>query len=99
MISLLIDLQDGFSDDIVVIKVDNQEIFNKKGVNTDYTLGRADSVETKVCKGSVDFTVTVPSKSLSDTVVLEVAAKVYLGVSIIDDRIVFRISDEFFTYF
>ncbi len=99
MISLLIDLQDGFSDDIVVIKVDNQEIFHKKGVNTDYSLGRADSVETEVCKGSVDVAVTVPSKSLSDTVVLDVAAKVYLGLSIIDGRIVFRISYEIFTYF
>ena len=99
MISLVIDLQDGFSDDIVVIKVDNQEIFHKKGVNTDYTLGRADSVETKVSKGSVNVAVNVPSKSLSDTVVLEVVNKVYLGVSIIDDRIVFRISDEIFTYF
>jgi DNA polymerase III sliding clamp (beta) subunit (PCNA family) len=62
-------------------------------------LGRADSVETEVGKGSVDVAVTVPSKSLSDTVVLEVADKVYLGLSIIDDRIVFRISDGFFTYF
>ena len=99
MISISIDLQDGFSDDIVVVHVNGQEIFNKKGVNTDYTLGRADSVEIPIREGSLDVAVAVPPKSLSDKVVIEAAADVYLGVSIIDDRIVFKISDEMYEYF
>lgn len=99
MIPLFIDLQDGFSDDVVVIRVDNEDVFHKKGVSTDYSLGRADSVETKVSEGSVDVAVTVPSRSLSDRVVLEVATAVYLGVSIIDGRIVFVVSEESFTYY
>lgn len=99
MISISIDLQDGFSDDIVVVQVNGQEIFNKKGVNTDYSLGRADSVETLVPEDSVEVAVAVPSKSLSDTVVIKAAAEIYLGVSIIDDRIVFRISDKMYRYF
>ena len=99
MASLVIDLQDGFSDDTVVIRVDGQEIFHKEGVNTDYSLGRADSVEIQVPEGSVNVEVTVPSRHLSDTIVLEVSTTVYLGVSILDDRIDYRISDEMFLYF
>ena len=99
MVTLAIDLQDGFSDDTVVIRVDGQEIFHKEGVNTDYSLGRADSVEIQVPEGSVNVEVTVPSRHLSDTIVLEVSTTVYLGVSILDDRIDYRISDEMFLYF
>lgn len=99
MASLVIDLQDGFSDDTVVIRVDGQEIFHKRGVNTDYALGRADSVKIQVPEGSVEVAVTVPSRHLSDTIVLEVSTTVYLGVSILDDGIDYRISDEMFLYF
>ena len=47
----------------------------------------------------VNVEVTVPSRHLSDTIVLEVSTTVYLGVSILDDRIDYRISDEMFLYF
>lgn len=99
MASLVIDLQEGFSDDTVVVQVDGQEIFHKEGVNTDYAIGRADSVKIQISEGSVNIEVTVPSRQLSDTIVLEVSAKIYLGVSILDDRIDFRISDEMFLYY
>ncbi|MCG8603684.1 hypothetical protein MJD09_01610 [bacterium] len=99
MASLGIDFQDGFSDDTVVVRVDGQVIFQKKGVNTDYSLGRADSVEIRVKEGTVNVDVHVPSRNLSDTAALEVSTKVYLGVSINDDKISFRISDEMFLYF
>ncbi len=97
--SLVIDLQEGFSDDIVVVQVDSREIFYKKDVNTDYSIGLADSLKIHIHKNTVTIEVTVPSKQLSDTIGLDTSTKVYLGVSIIDDRIYFKISDERFTYF
>lgn len=99
MASLVIDLQDGFSDDTVVVQVDGQEKYDKQGVNTDYALGLADSVEIQVPEGSVNVQITVPSRQLSGTIVLEVSTTVYLGVCILDDRIDYRISDEMFQYF
>lgn len=99
MASLVIDLQDGFADDTVVIRVDAQEIFHQQGVNTDYALGRADSVEIQVPEGSVDVEVTVPSRHVSGTIVLEVLAPVYLAVSISDNSVHYRVSDEMFLYF
>lgn len=99
MALLVIDLQDGFSNDTVVVQVDGQEIFHKEGVNTDYSIGRADSVEIQVPEDFVRVEITVPSRRLSDTVVLKVLPTVYLGMSILDDKIEHRISDEMFLYF
>jgi hypothetical protein len=99
MVSLVIDLQDGFADDTVVICVDGQEVYHEQDVNTDYSLGRADSVEIRVSQGSVSVEIAVRSRHLSDTLALEVSKTVYLGVSILDDKIDYRISDEMFRYF
>jgi hypothetical protein len=99
MISLVIDLQDGFSNDTVIVKVNDQEVFRKRNVNTDYALGRADSVEIPIHQGQVVVEVDVPSRRLSDTLVLESTNTVYLGISIVEDRIDFRISDKRFLYF
>jgi hypothetical protein len=99
MASLVIDLQDGFSDDTVVIRVDGRETFHKQSVSTDYSLGRADSVEIQVSEGRVKVEVAVPSRRLSDAILLDVSTTVYLGVSIPDGEVGFRISNEMFLYF
>lgn len=99
MIPLVIDLQDGFSDDVVMIKVEGNEVYYKKEVNTDYTLGRADSVEIQAHEGTIKVEIIVQSRNLSDAITLEVSAKIYLGVSILDEIIDFKISDEMFLYY
>lgn len=98
MSSLFIDLQDGFSHDTVIVKVNDREVFHKDNVKTDYALGRADSVEISIHQDQV-VVVDVPSRHLSDTLALESTHTIYLGISIIEDRIDFRISDKRFLYF
>lgn len=99
MPSLFIDLQDGFSDDTVIVKVNDRQVFHKDNVNTDYALGRADSVEISIHQDQVVIEVDVPFRRLSDTLALESTHTIYLGISIIEDRIDFRISDKRFLYF
>ncbi len=99
MIPLVIDIQDGFLEDTVAIKVDNEEIFYKKDVNTDYSLGRADSVEVQVSEGTINVEITVLSRHISGVISIKVSAKIYLGVSIVDNKIDFKISDEMFLYY
>lgn len=99
MALVVIDLQEGFSDDTVVIQVNGREAFHKLNVETDYAIGRADSVAIQVPEGPVRIEVRVPSKGLSDSQVLEAAEKVYVGVSIVQGKINFRLSHEEFLYF
>ena len=98
---IVIDLQDGFADDEVLILAEGQEIFNKKGVNTDYSIGLAESVQFEVSEKTiaVDVTVDVPSRRLSGSIKIGGYSISYLGVSILDDEIDFHTSDEGFIYF
>lgn len=99
MATLVIDLQDGFKDDTVVLRAGGEEVFHKHGVNTDYAIGRADSFQTEVPEGCVVIVVDVLSRDISGTIALVASGTVYLGISLLDQEITHRVSDEMFRYF
>ena len=99
MTVIVIDLQDGFADDEVLILAEGQEIFNKKGVNTDYSIGLAASVKCEVSVKHLIVEVSVPSRRISDNTKVDVSARSYLGVSILDNKIDYQFSDEEFINF
>lgn len=98
MALLIVNLQDGFEDDVVVVKVNDQEVFHKEGVKTKLLIGYADSFEVKVADGSVNVEVILPLRNLSETIVLEVSTVAYLGLSMHEGRIDYLISNEPFGY-
>jgi hypothetical protein len=98
MVPLVVNLQDGFADDLVLIRVNGLEVFRKEGVRTKLLLGYADSFEIQVPEGPVSVEVILLSRNLSETILLQVTKAVYLGLSIHDGRIDHRISNEPFGY-
>jgi hypothetical protein len=96
--TLQLDLQDGFADDLVVVRVNGIEVFRKEGVTTKLLLGYADSFQVRVPEGSVDVEVVVPSRNLSRTVSIRISQKSYLGVSIQDGKIEYLERNEPFPY-
>jgi hypothetical protein len=98
MVLLHIALQEGFWGDTVIVRVNGEQVFREKDVKTRLQIGLADSVELDVAEGPTQVEVLLPSKNLSDSVQLDVSAPTYVGVSIVDGKITFRISDMPFGY-
>ena len=98
MVTLAIDLQDGFVDDTVVLRVNGEELFRKGHVSTKLLLGLADSFKTEVEKGPVSVEISVETRDTAETISLYVSADTYLGVSVVNGRIEYIISDEPFGY-
>jgi hypothetical protein len=96
---LSIDLQEGFSEDHVVIHADGKEILNRAGISTDYAIGRAEAVTTRPTSDRVRVDVRVPSRGVSGQTTVDVTATPYLGVAIAGDRLEFRASAEMFSCF
>ena len=96
---LTIDLQDGFKDDEVVILIAGEENYHKASLTTDYAIGLADSIELRVPEGSVRLTVNIPTRKLVADKQLDVAADLFIGVSVAEKSILFRTSGERFEYF
>lgn len=98
MAQLTINLQEGFTKDLVVIQVNSQEVFRKEGVQTKLLLGFADSFEVQVPEGNVKVETILPSRNLSKTIDLKISTTVYLGISIQKGNIQYRVSPEPFGY-
>ena len=100
---LQIDIQEGFEDDLVIVRVNGTEVFREEGVTTKLLLGATDftsdnAPRVQVPEGSVDVEVLVPSKNLSRTISVQASQKTYLGVSIQDGKIHFIELDKPFGY-
>jgi hypothetical protein len=99
MVNLVIDLQEGFKDDTVVILVNDQEVFQKQGLSTDYSIGFADRAECQGPPGKRTVEVRLPQKNLTARVEVDVQDTKYLGVEVQEGRIEFTKSDDIFLYF
>lgn len=94
MVKLTIDLQAGFTNDTVIIQANNQEVFRKENVQTQLLLGYADSLEVEVPEGAVRIEIVMPSRNLSETIELQAASDTFLAVSVQEQRIIYRVSNE-----
>jgi hypothetical protein len=95
---LHIALQEGFSDDTVVVRVNGNEVLRQAGISTRLQIGFAASVEKEVAGSTADLTVDLPQRSLSKSMAIPLAGSTYVGVSVEPQGIVFKISIEPFGY-
>ncbi len=79
---LSIALEEGFSEDLVVISLDGVEVYRQPRVATRLQIGLADSFELQTAASSVTVAVALPDKGLATELELEVAGVLYLGISI-----------------
>ena len=95
MPKVTIDLQDGFSDDEVIVRVNGKEVERRSGVRTKRTIGLAQTIDIRVPDGPVTLEVDVPTKGISGSTVVE---HPQLGVSLAGKDVQFIQSDEEFGY-
>jgi hypothetical protein len=81
-LGMLIDLQEGFNNDVVEIFVNGQSVLQREGVTTKRMLGLALSAEVEVPDGPVDIEIKVPTKNLSKTFSIKASDTPNLGISI-----------------
>ena len=96
---LHISLQDGFSNEAVVLSANGKEVFNKESVSTRQQIGVAAAVEFEVAEGSVDILVRLPLRNVSERLELNVRSTLWLGISLANDgRLTHRASAKPFNY-
>lgn len=91
-------LQDGFDDEPVAVLVNDEEVYRRADVKTDYRISLADSFEIPLPASPFVVTVRLPARSLTDSVTVEADATIYVGVSCRDGALLFRTSDRPFGY-
>ena len=96
--NLHIALQDGFDDDTVEVRIDGRTVYRRVGVTTLTQISRADAFDVEV-DGPANVEISLPGRNVSTVVsVPERPAGTYLGVSVLRDALVHRLSEEPFGY-
>jgi hypothetical protein len=91
-------LEEGFTDDAVVVAVDGRTVFDRTGVRTRTQIGLAESFEVEVDEGRSVVDVQVPARDAHGRLEVPVAATTFVGVSLQGGDVVFRSSGEPFGY-
>ncbi len=97
MPQLRIDLQEGFDNDTVVVRVDGPEVYRKSGVQTRVVVGVADSFEV-TARDPAHVEVEVVTKKQSAAIDVKTAEYPYLGVSSTRTGLKLQPSKELFRY-
>jgi|YNPNPStandDraft_1061719.scaffolds.fasta_scaffold05806_3 hypothetical protein len=96
--TLRIDLQEGFARDAVAIKLNGKPAFSKKQVSTQLLLGKADSFTTAIAPGPLRIDLEVKTRKLQETIALQAEGNMYIGVSIVGDRLIYSVADKPYGY-
>lgn len=99
MPTLHIELQEGFQDDAVEVRVNGAEVLRNGHVKTRLQTGFAAAASVEVDAGSVAVEVALPAAARRGHIDLTLSAPVWLGVSLQADRAVhFTVSQTAFGY-
>jgi|GEM_PF-907697 len=98
MTNLTIDLQEGFNNDTVLCKVNDDTVFHKNHVTTAKLTGLADSVSLDVKKGKVILQIAVKNRFMSKSIELDINEESYIGISLSNDSMLYIRSSQPFGY-
>ena len=98
MPQLCISLQEGFRDDLVIIRANGTEVYRRRGLTTDAVVSHADTFETGWEEWPVRIDIEVATRGVSGSTELTVPG--YLGVSLRPQgELFYRVSQQPFLYF
>ncbi len=97
-VELTVDLQEGFENDTVVVRLNGEEVYHESQVTTLRLLGLADTFIADSEPGPARLDVEVESRGLTHQIPLELTDRTYVGISLIEGRIEAIVSHEAFGY-
>ncbi|RQD74811.1 MAG: hypothetical protein D5R97_07175 [Candidatus Syntrophonatronum acetioxidans] len=92
MHTLYISLLDGFEDEMAIIKVNGDTVFQKEAIFSKLSKGYAEEVEVQVDEGDVEVEFSLPLRDLSERVTIKVLSPIYLGFSLHHEKIQYKAS-------
>ncbi len=98
MANLQIDLQEGFDNDAVIIRVNGRIIYQKDSISTRMQIGFADSVKTEAAEGQTTIQITVPNRHIEAVFPVAIDRETRLGVSLDNEQIKQRVLPSDFGY-
>ncbi len=98
MVLLHIALQDGFRNNTVLMRLNGKRIYRKNNLKTRTQIGLADSVELETDEGPASLEVSLPQERIVGSIAFVLKSVTYIGVSIIEGEVQFKVQNVPFGY-
>ncbi|HEX6568885.1 MAG TPA: hypothetical protein VF015_06965 [Acidimicrobiales bacterium] len=98
MTELAVVLEEGFDGDEVAVRVGDEVVFAEEAVTTRPQVGYARRFTVDVPDGDVDVSIELPSRDVTASFPVTVSGDTNVGISLDDDQVTHRTSDEPFWY-
>jgi hypothetical protein len=95
---LTIALQDGFEGDAVTVRVGDETVIDEESVRTDQRIGLAYAVDVRRPATVVTLDVRVPGRDLRVTKDIDARSHPFVGISVLDDKLIVTTTDTPFGY-
>lgn len=95
---IVVDLQEGFSNDAVEITVNGKLTYSEELIATNSSTGLADSAQLETEDDTIWLEVSLPQKQMNKKILLNVIATPYVGVKLVETSITFTSSTDSFVY-
>ena len=95
---VVIDLQDGFDGETVILQVDGNEVFQGTDVRTRYQIGLAHTVNLELTPGPHRLSVALPNRNLTATAEFDPQESGFIGISRLNNRLEIKLSGQQFLY-
>jgi hypothetical protein len=98
MQALHIALQEGFSHDEVLVRLDNASVYHGHDIATRQQIGLAASFDSQAEMGTHALEVSVPTRGLFYSHILDVSGEMWVGISVASNRVQAHVSATPFGY-
>lgn len=95
LLELAVALEDGFEADLVVVRVNGEEVLRREDVTTDVRIGLAHGFDVRVGRLPATVEVDLPNRGLAGRTTVETEATTHLSISVVDGALRFRRPDRF----
>lgn len=93
-VTIVLAFEEGFSHDNVIVEINGEKVYSKEDLNEDMRRGVADIAEFNYLQGYVELKIILSEKNISKTIPLELVDKVFIKISIRDNKIYHHISSK-----
>ena len=94
MVKFILAFENGFIKDKVIVKINNEQVYQNDNLSSDLRIGMSDVIEFDYPQGLLVVDISLPNKEISENISLELVQFTSLKISLVNSKLNHTISSK-----
>lgn len=94
MVKFILAFENGFIKDKVIVKINNEQVYQNDNLSSDLRIGISDVIEFDYPQGLLVIDISLPNKEISENISLELVQFTSLKISLVNSKLNHTISSK-----